>query len=276
MKPAHVQLDPRSQGIPAQIDEVMGPDRDLACEPAQTRIRYLLCSTPRSGSTMIAGALRATGVAGDPLEYLNPRLMWGWVRRSGCSPSAFDVLDYLRQIEALRTSPGGVFGMKVHSYQLPLIWGKDWAAIRAFLASFDHLVFLTRRDKLAQAVSLYRAQVTQIWTSDDYRFLDADDPRLRVQAGFRADLIASALHQIARGEAGWARLIRVSGRPVTTIEYEAALEDMPGTLSAVLGLLGLPDVTPAPHGLAKQGATDDPLLRQFRIYLGPSDGPRRR
>jgi len=274
MKPAHVLLDPGSQGIPDQIDEVMGPDRDLACKPGRTRIRYLLCSTPRSGSTMIAGALRGTGVAGDPLEYLNPRLMWGWARRSGCSPSAFDVLDYLRQIESLRTSPSGVFGMKVHSYQLPLIWGKDWVAMKDFLARFDHLVFLTRRDKLAQAVSLYRAQATQLWTSEDRLFLDKDDPRLRKKVGFNAGLIASSLHQVARGEAGWASLFQASGRSATMIEYEAAIEDMPGALQPVFDLLGLTDVAPAAPGLTKQAPADDPLLRQFRRYLGLDAGGR--
>ena len=42
---------------------------------------YLVCATPRSGSTLVCKALRATGVAGRPEEYFEALLHSGRPRR---------------------------------------------------------------------------------------------------------------------------------------------------------------------------------------------------
>src|SRR3954449_1735628 len=42
---------------------------------------YLLCSTPRTGSSLLCDALRATGVAGRPEEYFQFRARTGQPRR---------------------------------------------------------------------------------------------------------------------------------------------------------------------------------------------------
>ena len=38
---------------------------------------YLVCATPRSGSTLVCQALKATGVAGNPEEYFEALLHSG-------------------------------------------------------------------------------------------------------------------------------------------------------------------------------------------------------
>ncbi len=40
---------------------------------AETAMNYIICSSPRSGSTLVAQALRDMGI-GHPGEYLNPSL----------------------------------------------------------------------------------------------------------------------------------------------------------------------------------------------------------
>ncbi len=274
MKPRLVRLDPRSTGIVSQIDELMSSERDVCSDSGAPRVRYLLCATPRCGSNLLSIALQQTGIAGVPHEYLNPRLMWGWVRRTGCGVP-FDVVDYLDSIEAVRTTPNGVFGLKAHFYHLPLIWGRDRAGMLDFLGRFDHLILLDRGDKLAQAVSLYRAQVTQIWTSDDQRYLSAGDPRLTQKVPLRPDLIATALRSIAVGEAGWASLFASSGKSVARFQYETFSSDVESSVGQLLDILGLSASTNGPQPeLRKQGSTEDELLSGFRRYLGLQSLPK--
>lgn len=272
MKPKLIRLEDLNVGIPAQMDYLMGPERDLA--GSVVRSRYLICSTPRSGSSALADLLCASGCAGDPLEYLNARLMSGWLRRRE-GGNILDLLAYLEQIEACRTSPNGVFGLKVHSYQLRRIWGDDHESIKAFVSRFDHLVFVRRRDKLAQAVSLFRARATQVWTSEDRRFLAQDDPRLRMEVPFNPQLITQCLGMIAAGELAWAALFSTIGRKPLVVEYETFVADMAGTTRGVLNALSLQGCALASSPqLRKQGSEADPLLVKFRQYLGLDVGTR--
>jgi LPS sulfotransferase NodH len=39
---------------------------------------YLICATPRSGSTLLCEALRITGLAGNPDEYFGPMHVKRW------------------------------------------------------------------------------------------------------------------------------------------------------------------------------------------------------
>src|SRR3954447_21071418 len=60
----------------AQLDHPSGESPVL--RPA---VSYLLCSTPRTGSSLLCDALRATGVAGRPEEYFQFRARTGQPRR---------------------------------------------------------------------------------------------------------------------------------------------------------------------------------------------------
>lgn len=258
-------------GITAQMDDVMGPHRDLACAASVARNRYLICSTPRSGSTALCNILMQSGIAGSPFEYLNPRQMAGWLRRTG-GPPTLEVNAYLNDIESRRTSPNGVFGMKVHYDHLLRIWGQDVQAQMAFLNHFDHLFFLRRRDKLAQAVSLYRAQVTQVWSSEDRRYLPPDDPRLTRKVAFSPGGIGKALASLAAAEEAWLKLLDSTGRKVAVVDYESFVADMAGLVERVLRHIGLESANP--HAMpvqVRQGSDADPLLRRFRQYIGLED-----
>lgn len=81
---------------------------------------------------MIGLGLAETGVAGDPLEYLNLFYVQAYAKRSGISdPEEFSrslcrspdtLFKYLAFVEARRTSPNGVFGLKLHHSQFASIF----------------------------------------------------------------------------------------------------------------------------------------------------------
>jgi trehalose 2-sulfotransferase len=110
----------------------------------EPRVSYLICSTPRSGSTLLCEAMISTGLAGRPEEYYQQRQKTGLPRRpreyfEGAETdeiveilgdvtrvddevSSYDsrnyghYADYVAWTIERGTTPNGVFGAK-------LMWG---------------------------------------------------------------------------------------------------------------------------------------------------------
>ena len=47
----------------------------------KSTISYMICATPRSGSTLLCEALRNTGLAGYPDEYFGPMHVARWTEK---------------------------------------------------------------------------------------------------------------------------------------------------------------------------------------------------
>ena len=141
---------------------------------------YLICTAPRTGSTLLAHALSSTNVAGRPNEYFDiyPHNDRFWVERLGVASEA----DYLEKVLAAGKTANGVFGLKLLWHQSPAMLAKLKAARPQDAATAEGLshpllektlgapvryIWLRRRDKLAQAISYYRASHTGLWRSTD-------------------------------------------------------------------------------------------------------------
>jgi len=159
---------------------------------------YIVCSTQRSGSTYLCRLLASTGVAGNPLEYFEARAETGLpphpgyflagLPRTGAGirddVSPADAPEYsdltavdgweahLGRTFRLGTTENGVFAAKLMWNQLPDL-EQHAAALPdlAGLAGFDLLdrplggpryVWIRRRDKVRQAISLWRALQTVV------------------------------------------------------------------------------------------------------------------
>src|SRR5437870_5450798 len=77
---------------------------------------YIICSSPRSGSTLLAQALRDMGI-GHPGEYLNPSLLDK--KQPGGSqdfmePTPTAYVERLKETSAVN----GIFGLKAHYIDL--------------------------------------------------------------------------------------------------------------------------------------------------------------
>jgi LPS sulfotransferase NodH len=157
---------------------------------------YIVCATPRSGSTLVCNALGETGVAGRPEEYFEALRHSGRPRRPeeyfrdhlgeravGSEPAprsplwsraAYD--RYLEWSFDAGTTDNGVFGAK-------LMWGyfgdfvsllrnvpayRDLPLAELLPAVFPDLTFVrvVRANKLRQAVSLWKAVQTATWRED--------------------------------------------------------------------------------------------------------------
>ncbi|WP_194792878.1 Stf0 family sulfotransferase [Caenimonas koreensis] len=253
-----------------KIDFLMSPERDFPRREAGASYRYVLCSTPRSGSNLIGDMLHATQLAGDPQEYLNTRYIAGFMRSLGDGTRQMPVEQYMAQLEKRRSSANGVFGIKIHYEHIAAQWPKRLGQAMRFLRQFDQFVLLTRRDKVAQAVSLHKARQSQIWSSLDYKFMPEDDPRRTAVVEYDARRIMRALSDLVDQEEAWRVALNHLAKPFVEIAYEDVVADYVGESHKLLRVLGIDPAqasVTAPN-IRKQGADNDPMIARFKAMLG--------
>ncbi|MCC7273970.1 MAG: hypothetical protein IT561_14980 [Alphaproteobacteria bacterium] len=194
---------------------------------------YVICSTARSGSTLLGELLRGTGHLGVPSEYFqNPHVIVPMGRRLGAL-SADGVLDmsaYLAALRRLRTTANGCFGVKTHLHQVRPVLHLD--VVRRLLLE-SRIVWIRRRDVLGQAISDELANQTQEWTR-----LPGTTRRPRT-AIFSHDAVLARLRRILVENEEWNAIFTVNGLAPITVEYEALLADCDGICAAVARYLGL-------------------------------------
>ena len=217
----------------------------------------VICTSPRTGSWLLSAALRSTGRAGRPEEYLGDDGVRFYAERWKLAhvPSPREHLD--RVLEA-GTTGNGVFGVKVHWYQVEQVQRMFWelsAEPGAFLELLPvHLpnpvfVLLTRKDKLRQAISWYRATRTSVWWA-----LTEPDGSVRRSWGVNEMKALSApdleqihrlLHLVVEHECNWRAIFARAGVRPLELTYEQLDRDVGEGVRQVLDLLGEPAVTPA-------------------------------
>ncbi|MGH2413179.1 MAG: Stf0 family sulfotransferase [Microcystaceae cyanobacterium] len=125
-----------------------------SCEIIFPKVAYAIVSTPRAGSTVLCEALSSTKIAGFPKEDLRESSA---ILTQHCR---FDSARLLQMLMTYKTTQNGVFGTKlIFQFLSVFSQSEDFEQI---LKQFK-LIYLTRRDKIAQAVSLFLAQKTKIW-----------------------------------------------------------------------------------------------------------------
>lgn len=245
-------------------------ERDFFSGQVNTVSRYLICSSPRSGSTLLGQMLYDSRVAGDPLEYLNSAYMTAAQQRFGHSRS---MSDYLAVLEKYRTSENGVFGMKIHWSHFEKIF-KDESSKINFLDRWGKIIFIRRKNKILQAVSLFRASRSNIWSSLDQDF-QSPDPSSSGDK-FEPALLSKFLQYVIWQDQCWETRLNQLARPIQVIYYEDMIENWDVVSKEVLQFVSeSSEVVPA-MGLEKQRSEHDDLALEFTRYLmGVDNGPLR-
>lgn len=180
----------------------------------------IIASTPRCGSHMLGHALHATGCFGFPLEYTQPANFAEWRRRfAGCD-------DVLTEIQRRRTSPNGVFGIKIH-YSHIAEYGGFTHVMQRFPDAY--FVFLFRKEALKQAVSLSIAQQAGVWIS-------GQEP-INPTAEYDFDRINKCMRRILLENAGWRYLLAAHGCRFIEVEYEDVRSDIGGTVMRIASFM---------------------------------------
>lgn len=200
----------------------------------------VIASTPRCGSHMLGHALHRTGSFGFPLEYTQPANLAEWRRRlAGCD-------DVLSEIQRRRTSPNGVFGIKIH-YSHIFGYGGFRHVMRRFPNAY--YVHLVRKDALEQAVSLSIAQQTGVWISGQESIGEAP--------AYDFERIERCMRRVLLENAGWRYLLAAHGCRHMELEFENVRNDIGAairTIGAFLGIEVNEDRLPTAQVTHKQGA----------------------
>jgi trehalose 2-sulfotransferase len=202
--------------------------------PSTQTTSYLVCATPRSGSSLLCGLLAGTGVAGRPEEYFWRGDEGSWSQRWGVSGFA----DYLRAAIAHGSTPNGVFGAKVMYGYLPDLLGSlvelpggrgldDRSLLERVFPNLCCL-WIWREDVVAQAVSWSKALQTNVWSVGDERAPAATPPR------FDFEQIHELVGRAVAGRVGWQRWFRAHDIEPLAIRYEDLAADMPGATRRAL------------------------------------------
>ena len=182
---------------------------------------YILCGTPRTGSTLLCSLLSSTRVLGRPESYFREPDEGAWARRLGLPVSGERVRDYRAFVQAVRasaTTDNGIFAARV-------MWGSierlrdgldepsDQSDLAALERVFGRLAFvhLTREDVVAQAVSWSRAEQTGYWQHGDAA-LRPPEPDL----GQMTDLVAT----VREHNASWREWFAGNGIQPHHLTYE--------------------------------------------------------
>ena len=128
---------------------------------------YVIASTPRSGSSLLAAGLVATGVAGRPEEYFTPDYL-GAYKQDLKLPPHCSWPEYLTKVMTFAATENGVRGVKIHwrhvvSLARALGFRGDPGVVLEALFPATVFVNIVRADRRAQAISLFRAETTREW-----------------------------------------------------------------------------------------------------------------
>lgn len=215
-------------------------------------LAYLLCATPRSGTTLLCDLLEATGQAGRPQSYYRRQDIESrasaWGLRSADFPdqAAFD-RAYLSAVLRAGAAGTGIFGLRLmwgtvgelFERLAPLYPGATEAA--TLTQAFGPLVYIhvSRRDKVAQAISLLKAEQSGLW----HVGADGAD-RQRIGPGgpvaYDADRIATFVAELERDDAAWNAFFDRHGLEPVRVAYEDLASSPRTEVRTLLLTLGRP------------------------------------
>jgi trehalose 2-sulfotransferase len=246
----------------------------------------ILCTVPRSGSWLLADLLDQTGLVGHPEEYFRWDFRNSWSSEWGIRPSG-PYGPYVRAALEHTSTDNGVFGVKLHWYQLTWLLEQLKAAPLSPAGLPDHAllahwlpgpsyVHLHRDDTVRQAISYYKAAHTDVWFE-----LQEDDP----DAANHGPLAPSPMPDepdwanvryleniVIDHERRWREWFARGGIEPLEVRYEDLVADYGGTVGRILDFMGVErpaDLELPEPRLKKQG--DDKTERWVESYLQVRD-----
>jgi len=212
---------------------------------------YILCATPRSGSTLLCDLLTSTGVAGKPHSYYRTVDALDWAESWGVPPphrlenAAFESA-YLAAVIQEGTAGTGVIGLRIMwssvddaSRRLDAIEG-DHADIAArFAKAFRSTLYihLSRQDKLAQAISRIRAEQSGLWHRAAYG-TERERTAPPQTPTYDAGRIAEVLNELRNDDAAWTNFFSTRGIKPLRLTYETLAADPRKAVTEILSALG--------------------------------------
>lgn len=190
---------------------------------------------------MLGHALQKTECFGFPLEYAHPGNLTEWKRRFGTN----DFHAVMQELQQRRTSPNGVFGIKIHYPHI-----KQFGGFEKLKQAFPdaHYILLSRKDLLKQAVSLSVAHQTGVWITgqkpiNEHPVYDFED-------------INRCLRQTILHNASWRYTLAANGCNFIEMDFDHVRHHLAESIERIAQFVGVtvePGQLPQQHATKKQG-----------------------
>ena len=251
---------------------------DCARWEGPPRRSVVICSHPRSGSTLIGEAIRFAGGLGCPLEYLHggfrPTIAARW--------HAPDLDAYVAALHRYRTEPNGVFSIKLFWQDVEdvaherapdrfpprgttppeAMHERDYHDLRALLADLlpdSSFVHLERRDRVRQAVSAMVAAQTGLWRS----IPGVGRQEAVGAATYDYDRILGMIAFADYSHAHWRGFFAANGVEPYRVTYEELVDDFEHVLNGLFAWLGSASVPPPRRMLRQADQTTEAMVLRF-------------
>jgi LPS sulfotransferase NodH len=216
----------------------------------------------RTGSYLLCEGLEWTERAGHPREIFCPERRWQY-EGEWQLPTGIAMEAYLRTAFERGTTANGVFGTKIHYHHLePLarecgFAGEPVQVLQQLFPGAKY-VHLRRCDRRGQAISWYRAKVTNEW----WRIRGVTPSDLTGQVPeFHAPEIRRREFELDRQQQGWERFLAEAGVESITMDYEDLAANYRAEVGRVLAFIGeeaaLVEKLPEPRLVVQADATTE-------------------
>lgn len=243
---------------------------------------YIICATLRSGTHLLAEALTNTNRAGKPDEYFICDLEGHMENERGNIAELYGpktLPEFRDLVLELGSTPNGAFGIIIMADYVPMIVDnfrtlpafQEMEAYELFNVLFHNpkYIWLSRRDKVKQAISIVKALQTKVWRSD-MKTAVAQDPQFDYQK------IERYRKRLVQYDADWQQYFQDHGIEPYTVVYEDLVETYEETALDILKFLQLPtdNLTFGPRKLRKQAdRKNDEWLAYYYAIRGKSESP---
>jgi trehalose 2-sulfotransferase len=238
-----------------------------------SKLSYIVASTPRTGSYLLCEGLEKSGIAGRPTEAFSPDFQGIWQRRWGMGQDV-GFAEYLQAAIRYGTTSNGVYGLKIHWMHVEKLAAQAGFA-GAYDEILDHLfpasrfVHIIRQDRRAQALSYYRALVTNEWWQIEGIENDQSNGANPV---FNASAILALERQLLRQDEAWNEYFRKRNLEPLVVEYEVLASDYHAQVARVLSFLGLDSSVAFALCLPRLVRQSDALSSSWRSLLDNVSG----
>lgn len=241
---------------------------------------YIICATPRSGSTLLCDLMTETGISGRPNSFFLSETISYWAdtlhvpSKQWAAREAFD-LNYLSAVKAYGANNTPLFGLRLMwesvndlSTRLDAFYPNLQKDRDRFCAAFGRplYIYLTREDKVSQAISRYRAEKSGLW----HKYADGSE-RQRVKSGseptYDGHAIAKILTTLEQHNSAWIAWFQHQGIDPLPVSYETLSENPQSVVASVLSALDLDTAvskTIKPKSAKMRNALSEAWAERFR------------
>lgn len=192
-------------------------------------MEYIICASQRTGSTLVANTLKSMCI-GKPDEFFN---IW-----FSSDLETLPLNEYISKIKDTQTC-NGIFGLKVHYCQIEQY---NLHELPSYFPNAKY-IWLYRRNKLRQAISLWKAMCTQCWHSTE---INKKPPQ------YNYSQICNLVVKMTREIECWENFFASHNIKPLEVVYENLDKNYKDTVYKILDFLGVEEKLIPPPLLEKQ------------------------